>query len=136
MKLNGKLHAKLLVSLEGQALQNMVSRKHLCANGILPLQELHQMYRPKNVPEVIAVKTGEFWSQMKRSPNESVDAYYNHFHELLEDLNDANEAISMRSAIRHFIFTLGSDLESIQNNYCLRNLPTAWNTEDYNIDLM
>ncbi len=81
--------------------------------GILPLQELHQMYRPKNVPEVIAVKTGEFWSQMKRSPNESVDAYYNHFHELLEDLNDADEPISMRSAIRHFIFTLGSDLESI-----------------------
>jgi hypothetical protein len=136
MKLNGKLHAKLLVSLEGQALHLMVSRKHLCANGILPLQELHQMCRPKNVPEVIAVKTGEFWSQMKGSPNESVDAYYNHFHELLEDLNDADEPISMRSAIRHFIFTLGSDLESIQNNYRLGNLPTAWNTENYNIDLM
>jgi hypothetical protein len=27
--LNGKLYAKLLVCLEGQALQNMVSRKHL-----------------------------------------------------------------------------------------------------------
>jgi hypothetical protein len=67
MKLNGKLYAKLLVSLEGQALQNMVSRKHLHTNGILLLQELHQMYCPKNVPEVIAAKTGEFWSQMKRS---------------------------------------------------------------------
>jgi hypothetical protein len=35
--LNGKLYAKLLVSLEGQALQNIVSRKHLRANGVLLL---------------------------------------------------------------------------------------------------
>jgi transcriptional regulator CtsR len=35
--LNGKLYAKLLVSLEGQALQSIVSRKHLHANGVLLL---------------------------------------------------------------------------------------------------
>jgi hypothetical protein len=58
--LNGKLYAKLLVSLEGQALQTIVFRKQLRANGILLLQELTQMYRPKNVPEVIAAKTGFF----------------------------------------------------------------------------
>jgi hypothetical protein len=60
--LNGKLYAKLLVCLEGQALQDIVSRPQLCANGILLLQELVQSYRPKNVPEIIAAKTGEFWS--------------------------------------------------------------------------
>jgi len=49
----------------------------------------------------------------------------------LEDLKDADELISTRSAIRHFIFTLGYDFESIQNNYPLGNLPTAWNTEDW-----
>ena len=87
-QLNGKLYAKLLVSLEGQALKNMISRKHLRANGIFLLQELHHMYRPKNVPEVIAAKTAEFWSKMRRSPSESVDQYYNWFHELLDELND------------------------------------------------
>jgi hypothetical protein len=79
-QLNGKLYAKLLVSLDGQALQNMVFWKHLCTNGLLLLQELHQMYRLKNVPEVIAAKTGEFQSQMKCSTSEAVDVYYNHFH--------------------------------------------------------
>jgi hypothetical protein len=54
-QLNGKLYAKLLVCLEGQAMKNMISRKHVRANGTLLLQELHQMYKPKNVPEVIAV---------------------------------------------------------------------------------
>jgi hypothetical protein len=60
--LNGKLYAKLLVSLEGQALQHMDSQKHLCANGLLFLKELQQMYKPKNIPEVIVAKPGEFWS--------------------------------------------------------------------------
>jgi len=50
--LNGKLYAKLLVCLEGQAMKNMISRKHLCANGLSLLQELHHMYKPKNVPKV------------------------------------------------------------------------------------
>ncbi len=38
--LNGKLYAKLLVSLEGSALQSIVSSKHIRANGLLLLQEL------------------------------------------------------------------------------------------------
>jgi hypothetical protein len=67
--LNGKLYAKLLVSLEGQALQAMVSRKHIRANGSLLLKELIQTYIPRNVPEVIAAKTGEFWSNMKPAPH-------------------------------------------------------------------
>jgi hypothetical protein len=63
--LNGQLYAKLLVCLEGQAMKNMISRKHLRANGILLLQELHHMYKPKNVPEVLAAKTAEFWSKLR-----------------------------------------------------------------------
>jgi hypothetical protein len=51
--LNGKLYVKLLISLEGQALQNMIFRIHLRANGQLLLQELTQTYHKlKNVPEV------------------------------------------------------------------------------------
>jgi hypothetical protein len=57
--LNGKLYAKLLVSLESQAFQHMMSRKHLRANGILLLKELQQMYKPRNVPKIIVAKTGE-----------------------------------------------------------------------------
>jgi hypothetical protein len=60
--LNEKLYAKLLTCLEGTVLQNMVSRKHLRADGISLLHELVQTFRPKNVPEVIAAKTGKFWS--------------------------------------------------------------------------
>lgn len=60
MTQNGKLYAKLLVSLEGSALQSIVSHKHLCANSLLLLQELTQIYKPKNVPEVTAAKTSKF----------------------------------------------------------------------------
>jgi len=129
--LNGKLYSKLLLALDGNALKSIVSRKHLRANGILLLKELIQTYRPKNVPEVIAFKTSEFWGNTKRFPSESVDEYYNHFHELLEDLADADEQISPKSAIRHFIFTLGSDFEALQNNFRLENLPAKWNTQDW-----
>jgi hypothetical protein len=55
--LNGKLYSKLILALEGTALQNTVSRKHLRANGLLLLQDLVQTYKPRNVPEVIAAKT-------------------------------------------------------------------------------
>jgi hypothetical protein len=92
--LNEKLYAKILTCFEGQVLQNMVSRKHLRANGLALLQELVQTYRPKNVPEVIAAKTGEFWSNTKRNPGETVDCYYNRFHELLDDLIEGEEPIS------------------------------------------
>jgi hypothetical protein len=129
-QLNGKLYA-LLVCLEGQAMKNMMSRKHLRANGFLLLQELHHMYKPKNVPEVIAAKTAEFWSRIKHSNTESVDTYYNRFHELLDEVNDYREMIMKPDAIRHFIFTLGSDFDSIQNNYRIGNLPANWNTDDW-----
>ncbi len=42
---------------------------------------------------------------------------------VLDDLNDAGDPISNRSAIRHFIFTLGPEFEAIQNNYHIGNLP-------------
>jgi hypothetical protein len=123
--LNGKLYSKLLLALEGTALQNMISRKHLRANGLLLLHELVQTYRPTNVPEVIAAKTSEFWGHTKRSSHETVDQYYNRFHDLLDDLQDAEETILTKSAIRHFIFTLGVEFEVIQNNFRIGNLPAA-----------
>jgi hypothetical protein len=124
--LNEKLYAKLLISLEGQVLQDVVTRSHLCANGVLLLQELVQTYRPKHVPEALAAKAGEFWSQMKCLPSESVDSYYNRFQELLEDLSHADDKISTKSAMRHFIFTLGPEFEPIQNGYRIGSLPTDW----------
>ena len=131
VSLNSKLYAKLISSLEGSALQNMVARKHIRANGLLLLKELQQMYLPNNVPEMIAAKTGEFWSNTKRMSYETVDAYYNRFQDLLEDLSEADEVISDKSAIRHFIFTLGSEFESIRNSYRLGNLPPEWMIEDW-----
>jgi len=129
--LNSKLYAKLLVSLEGQALQDVVSRSHLRANGILLLQELVQTYRPCKVPEVLAAKAGEFWSKLKRGQNESIDSYYNRFQELLEDLNEADDKISTPSAMRQFIFTLGTEFAPIQNLYRIDNLPPAWKTTSW-----
>jgi len=58
--LNGKLYSKILLALESSALQSAVSKTHLRANGLLLLHDLVQTYKPKNVPEVIAHKTGEF----------------------------------------------------------------------------
>jgi hypothetical protein len=129
--LNGKLYSKLLLALDGIALQSTVSKKYLRANGLLLLQDLVQTYKPKNVPEVIAAKTGEFWSNTKRHQNESIDAYFNRFQELLEDLSDAAEPISQKSATHHFLSTLGSEFEAIQNNYRIGNLPPAWQTDDW-----
>jgi hypothetical protein len=129
--LNGKLYAKLLVSLEGQALQSIVSRKHLRANGLLLLHELTQTYKPKTVPEVIAAKTGEFRSKTKRLSSETVDMYYTRFHDLLDELSEADEQISAKSAMRHFIFTLGPEFEAIQHNFRIGNLPTEWHTQDW-----
>jgi DNA uptake protein ComE-like DNA-binding protein len=75
--LNEKLYSKLILSLEGNALQHVVSRKHLQGQGIMVLQDLVHVYKPKNIPEVIAAKTTEFWGSLKQAPAESVDAYYN-----------------------------------------------------------
>jgi hypothetical protein len=38
-QLNGKLYAKLLISLEGPAMKNMISKKHLRANSLMLLQD-------------------------------------------------------------------------------------------------
>jgi hypothetical protein len=129
--LNEKLYAKLLLSLEGQVFQDMVARKHLRGNGLLLLTELSQTYRPCPVPEVIAAKTVEFWSTLKRSPKESIDAYYNRFQALLDDLEEAGEPILLRSAIRQLIFKLGSDFAPIQNNHRIGLLPEEWKTTDW-----
>lgn len=92
-KLNGKLYSKLLLALDGNALKSIVSHKHLCANGLLLLCELVQTYKPTNVPEVIAYKTSEFWGNTKQFPMDSVDDSYNHFHKLLDDLEESDEPI-------------------------------------------
>jgi hypothetical protein len=126
--LNGKLYSKLLLSLEGQALQDVITRTHLRTNGVALLHELSQTYKPKNIPEVIAAKTGEFWSRLKRKPTETVDAYYNRFHELLEDISGAEDTILTKSAMCHFIFTLGSEFKPIQHQHHIGNLPSDWNT--------
>jgi hypothetical protein len=103
----------------------------LRANGILLLQDLVNTYKPRNVPEVIAAKTSQFWGSTKRSQFETVDEYYNRFHELLDELSDADEVISVKSAMRHFIFTLGSEFEAIQQNFQIGNLPSNWHTDDW-----
>jgi hypothetical protein len=54
----------------------------------------------------------------------------NHFHELLDDVNDFRETVTKTDAIWHFIFTLGSNFESIQNSNCIDNLPADWKTDD------
>jgi hypothetical protein len=114
-----------LVSLEGQALQLFVSQKRFRADGLLLLREMQQTYKSTNIPEVIAAKTDEFWSKTQHLSNETIDAYYILFHELLDELQDADER-----AMRHFIFTLGPEFETIQNNYHIGNLPAEWKTQD------
>jgi hypothetical protein len=101
------------------------------SNGLLLLQELTKTYKPTNVPEMIAAKTVEFWGHTKRQSQESIDQYYDRFHELLDDLQDADEPISTRSAIRQFIFTLGPEFEPIQNNFRVKVLPSEWYQEDW-----
>jgi len=129
--LNGKLYAKVILALEGTAYKNFVSRKHLRANGLRLLEELVQTYKPRNVPEVIASKTVEFWGGMKRLPNETIDSYYDRFQELLEDLADADEPIVTKAAICQFLLTLGPEFDSIQNNYRINNLPSEWQTQSW-----
>jgi len=129
--LNSKLYAKLITCLEGSALQSIVARTHLHSDGISVLHDLYQTHRPLQIPEIIAAKTVQFWGSTKRFQNETVDAYYNRFKELYDEIQDAEGNIPVKNAIRHFIFTLGSEFESIQNNYRIDNLPSKWNTEDW-----
>jgi hypothetical protein len=81
------------------------------------MQEIVQAYHPKNAPEVIAMKTEEFWWSMKHFPYEPVDEYYNWFHDFLDNLSNDQTVITTASTIQHFIFTWGSEFESLQNNY-------------------
>jgi hypothetical protein len=129
--LNERLYSKLILALENNALQHVVSRKYLHANGLSVLQDLVQTYKPKNIPEVIAAKMSEFWGSLKRSPSETVDAYYNRFQEILDDLADADEPISTKSALRQFLFTLGPEFELIQHNFRINNLPQEWQTQEW-----
>jgi len=55
-----------------------------------------ETYKLANVPEVLAAKAGEFWSRTKHTSHESVDTYYNHFRELLDDLDQADDRISTK----------------------------------------
>jgi hypothetical protein len=117
--------------LDGSALQSIVARTHLHSDGLSVLQDLYQTHRPLHIPEIIAAKTVQFWGNMKRMPNESVDAYYNRFKELFDEIQDAEGNIPVKNAVRHFIFTLGSEFEPIQNNYQIDNLPAKWQTVDW-----
>ena len=121
----------MILTLEGQPLQDVITKVHLRANGIQVLQELSQTYHPKNIPEVVALKTSEFWSSTKRKPSETIDVYYNRFQELLEEINASDMPIPTTIAMRHFLFTLGKEFEPIQNNYRIDNLPSAWKTTSW-----
>jgi hypothetical protein len=88
--LNAKFYSNIPLSLEGEALRGIALQKHIQADGLCLMQEIIQTYRPKKVPEVIAMKTAEFWRSMKHSPYEIVNDYYNQFHDLLDDLSDAD----------------------------------------------
>jgi hypothetical protein len=80
---------------------------------------------------VIAAKTAEFWGSTKRFSYETVDDYYNGFQELPADLDDAEEPILKRSAIHHFPFTLGSEIEPLQHNYRLGTIAEEWKIQDW-----
>jgi len=46
-------------------------------------------------------------------------------------LEDADEPIAQKAAIRQFIFMLGPEFESIQNNFRINNLPSEWSTQNW-----
>jgi hypothetical protein len=81
--------------------------------------------------KLLLPKLDFFWSQTKRLLSGTVDTYYNRFHDLLDELSEADEKISTKSAMRHFIFTLGSEFSAIQNNYRIGSLPSEWHTQDW-----
>jgi hypothetical protein len=37
-----------------------------------------------------------------------------------------------KNSMRCFLFILGSAFATIQNNFCIRNVPSQWNTQDWN----
>jgi hypothetical protein len=108
--------------LDGSALQSIVARTHLHSDSFSVLHDLSETHQPLHIPEVIAAKTIQL-GNTKRMANESVDAYYNHFKELFDKIQEADGNIPVKNAVRHFIFMLGSEFEPIQNNYHIDNLP-------------
>jgi hypothetical protein len=60
-----------------------------------------------------------------------VDAYYNRFQEILDDLAEADEPISTKTALRQFLFTSCPEFEPIQNNFRINNLPQEWKTQEW-----
>lgn len=61
---------------------------------------------------------------------ESIEAFFNHFHGLLDELQEADEHISDKSTMRLF-FLLGPEFEMLQNLYSIENLPAKWKTQDW-----
>jgi hypothetical protein len=116
--------------LDGSALQSIVARTHLHSDSFSVLHDLSETHQPLHIPEVIAAKTIQL-GNTKRMANESVDAYYNHFKELFDKIQEADGNIPVKNAVRHFIFMLGSEFEPIQNNYHIDNLPLKWPTKDW-----
>jgi hypothetical protein len=57
-------------------------------------------------------------SATHRSPLRS---NYYHFHELLDDLQDTDEPISRKKAVRNFMF-----FETTQSNFQIGDLPSEW----------
>jgi hypothetical protein len=49
----------------------------------------------------------------------------------LDELSEADEPISTKSAMRHFIFTLGPEFSTLKNNFHIGNLPSEWHTQDW-----
>ena len=74
------------------------------------MQDLVQTYKPRNVPEIIAAKTVEFWGSTKRLPSESIDSYYNHFQELPDDLSDVYKPNCAKGSYPSVYFYLRSGI--------------------------
>ncbi len=49
----------------------------------------------------------------------------------MHELSEADEIISTKSAIHHFIFNLGTEFVAIQNNFHIGLLPSEWHTQDW-----
>jgi hypothetical protein len=49
----------------------------------------------------------------------------------LDELSEADELISMKSMMQHFIFSLDPEFEVIQHNVCIGNYPYEWHTQDW-----
>jgi len=112
--LNGKLHAKLLCLFWRTSLvEYTVSRKDLrqwfiTFTGITPsiqTEECNWSHCGQNIWMVVSDKMSSQWVYW---------SYCNYFHELLDDLYETEELISMMSSIHCFIFILVWNLKSFK----------------------